>query len=130
MQLSLPRRSVEARIKGLEPAVCITINQWRKLNINQGFHVETWPNSVYNDNAPSHISSNFLWTATLWKKLFLQSSIQLFIRSSHLEMFLRKGVLITCTKFTGEHPCQSVISIKLFIFLVYINILELSSRMS
>ena len=28
-------------------------------------------------------------------------------------MFLGKGVLIICSKFTGEHPCQSVISVKL-----------------
>ena len=28
-------------------------------------------------------------------------------------MFLEKGVLKICTKFTGEHPCQSAISIKL-----------------
>ena len=28
-------------------------------------------------------------------------------------MFLRKGVLKICNKFTGEHPCGSVISIKL-----------------
>ena len=28
-------------------------------------------------------------------------------------MFLRKGVLKICSKFTGEHPCRSVISIKL-----------------
>ena len=28
-------------------------------------------------------------------------------------MFLRKGVLKTCSKFTGGHPCRSVISIKL-----------------
>ena len=28
-------------------------------------------------------------------------------------MFLRKGVQEICSKFTGEHPCQSVISIKL-----------------
>ena len=34
-------------------------------------------------------------------------------RSSHLEVFLRKGVLKICSKFTGEHPCQSVISIKI-----------------
>ena len=37
-------------------------------------------------------------------------------RSSHPEVFLRKGVLKTCSKFTGEHPCRSVISIK-FLFL-------------
>ena len=28
-------------------------------------------------------------------------------------MFLGKGVLKICRKFTGEHPCRSVISIKL-----------------
>ena len=29
------------------------------------------------------------------------------------EVFLGKGVLKICRKFTGEHPCQSAISIKL-----------------
>ena len=35
------------------------------------------------------------------------------IRSSRPEVFLGKGVLKICRKFTGEHPCRSVISIKL-----------------
>ena len=35
------------------------------------------------------------------------------IRSSRPEMFLGKGVLKIFSKFTGEHPCRSVISIKL-----------------
>ena len=34
-------------------------------------------------------------------------------RSSRPEVFLGKGVLKICSKFTGEHPCQSAISIKL-----------------
>ena len=34
-------------------------------------------------------------------------------RTSHLEVFLKKYVLKVCSKFTGEHPCQSAISIKL-----------------
>ena len=34
-------------------------------------------------------------------------------RSSHLEVFVGKGVLKICSKFTGEHPCRSAISIKL-----------------
>ena len=34
-------------------------------------------------------------------------------RSSHPEVFLEKGVLKICIKFTGEHPCRSAISIKL-----------------
>ena len=34
-------------------------------------------------------------------------------RSSHPEVFLREGVLVICSKFTGEHPRRSAISIKL-----------------
>ena len=34
-------------------------------------------------------------------------------RSSRPEVFLRKGVLKICSTFAGEHPCRSVISIKL-----------------
>ena len=33
-------------------------------------------------------------------------------RSSPSEVFLREGVLKICSKFTGEHPCRSAISIK------------------
>ena len=33
--------------------------------------------------------------------------------SSHPEVFLWKSVLKICSKFTGEHPCRSAISIKL-----------------
>ena len=34
-------------------------------------------------------------------------------RSSRPEVFLRKGILKICSKFTGERPCRSVILIKL-----------------
>ena len=34
-------------------------------------------------------------------------------RSCCTDMFLRKGPLKTCSKFTGEHPYRSAISIKL-----------------
>ena len=34
-------------------------------------------------------------------------------RSSHSEVFLRKGILKIYSKFTGQHPYRSVISIKL-----------------
>ena len=34
-------------------------------------------------------------------------------RSSHPKMFLWKGFLKICSKFTGEYPCRSVILIKL-----------------
>ena len=33
--------------------------------------------------------------------------------SSHPVMFLGKGILKICSKFSGEHPCRSTISIKL-----------------
>ena len=34
-------------------------------------------------------------------------------RSNYPEVFLRKCGLKACSKYTGEHPCQSAISIKL-----------------
>ena len=34
-------------------------------------------------------------------------------RSSYPDVLLVKGVLKICNQFTGEHPCRSVISIKL-----------------
>ena len=34
-------------------------------------------------------------------------------RSRRPELFLRKGILKICSKFTGEHPWRSVISTKL-----------------
>ena len=37
----------------------------------------------------------------------------LIFRSSHPEVFLENGVLKICSKFTGEQPYPSVISIKL-----------------
>ena len=35
------------------------------------------------------------------------------LRSSHQEVLLERRILKICSKFTGEHTCQSVISIKL-----------------
>ena len=42
-----------------------------------------------------------------WKPLFRS------FKSSHQDVFLRKGVVKISSKFTGEHPCRSAISIKL-----------------
>ena len=44
---------------------------------------------------------------------FLKSLWFHIFRSSRPEVFLVKGVLQICSKFTGEHSCQGVISIKL-----------------
>ena len=35
------------------------------------------------------------------------------VTGSHPEVLLENGVLKICSKFTGEHPCRSAISIKL-----------------
>ena len=40
-------------------------------------------------------------------------SINAIYKSSPPEVFLVKGVLKICSKFTGEHPCQSVISLEI-----------------
>ena len=41
-------------------------------------------------------------------------------RNRHPEVFLRKVVLKIYSKFTGEHPCRSVISIQLLCNLIEI----------
>ena len=45
------------------------------------------------------------------------------VGSSHPEVLLRKGVPKLYTKFAGEHPCRSVISIKLLC-----NFIEIALR--
>ena len=44
------------------------------------------------------------------------------VRSSHPEVFLGEGVLKICTKFTGEHPFRSVISIKFLNYFIEITL--------
>ena len=46
-------------------------------------------------------------------KLFACAEMNIIVRSSHPRVFLGKGVLKICSKFTGEHPCGRAISIKL-----------------
>ena len=53
-----------------------------------------------------------------------------FFRSSPPEVFLRKGVLKICSKFTGEHSFQSVISIKLQSNFIEITFRQGCSRVS
>ena len=49
-----------------------------------------------------------------FKYLFVTWVTQLqFQKQPRPEMFLRKGVLKIFSKFTGEHPCKSAVSIKL-----------------
>ena len=52
----------------------------------------------------------------------VKSNIENDDRSSPPEVFLEKGVLKLYRKFTGEHPCRSVISIKL----LFCNFIEIT----
>ena len=53
---------------------------------------------------------------------FLTQWLSLLDRSSRPEMFLVKGVLKICSKFRGEYPCRSVISIKLLCYFIEITL--------
>ena len=57
----------------------------------------------------NYLNVNELFTLLL--VLFKRANYLL--RSGHPEVFSVKGALKICSKFTGEHPCQSMISIKL-----------------
>ena len=50
-------------------------------------------------------------TGLLWKlnETYLRTSC---FRSSPAEVFIGKGVLKICSKFTGKHPCWNVVSVK------------------
>ena len=68
-------------------------------------------------NLPTNCLSVFgdfvgFWDVMHWRvrnKYFIST----FTRSSHPEVFLKKGILKIFSKFRGEHPCRCVISIKL-----------------
>ena len=57
-----------------------------------------------------------MWLSWPWKKVCLIFDLIeykiTFSRSKLLEVFLGKGVLKKCSKFTGEHPSQIKFSIK------------------
>ena len=61
---------------------------------------------------PSPFSNQVTLWIIFWGKIEKWQQIYVY-RSSHSEVFLRKGVRKICGKFTGEHPCRSAISIKL-----------------
>ena len=53
------------------------------------------------------------WVTLFSTSTWIPVAISTSYRSSRPDVFLRKGVLRICSKFTGEHPCRSVVSIKL-----------------
>ena len=58
----------------------------------------------------------------IYVNIFFTKCLSL-VSSSRPEVFLEKGVLKICSKFTGEHPCRSLISIKLLC-----NFIEITLR--
>ena len=50
---------------------------------------------------------------THWSISKMELSQKALSSKAALQVFLGKGVLKICSKFTGEHPCQSAISVKL-----------------
>ena len=62
-------------------------------------------------NSPYYIQDQVYWNNFIcfFYSIWLHQSL----RRSRPEVFLRKGVLKICSKFAGEYPCRSVISIKL-----------------
>ena len=82
-----------------------------------------YPRYLADSTASDYCKLNFYKKCVVrWKNVFLNfnsnsgserdSNTGVF-RSSPPEVFLGKDVLKICSKFPGEHPCRSVISIKL-----------------
>ena len=66
----------------------------------------------------------FIQPWSIWSWVRLTEFVDLnSYRSSHPEVFLEKGVLNICSKFAGEHPCRSAISINLLC-----NFIEIALR--
>ena len=58
----------------------------------------------------SYFFTSFV-SISLFSMIYVYFCLCLFgFRRSRSEVFLVKGVLKICSKFTGEHPCRSVIS--------------------
>ena len=49
----------------------------------------------------------------IYEESLVRKSWNIYIQKQLSRGVIRKGVLKICSKFTGEHPCRSVISIKL-----------------
>ena len=71
----------------------------------------------------------FLYINTLWLQRHCLGCITLMLsfRSSPPELFLGRGVLKICRKFTGEHLYRSAISIKLLWNFCYFRSFQASS---
>ena len=76
---------------------------------------------------PSHCF--FLHNRSRNGRILITTELEM-LRSNHPELFLEKGVLKICSKFTGEHPCWSVISVKLLYNFIEITLRHGCSRVN
>ena len=85
---------------------------WKSYQVSQAFYCSKDFVFVFN-----LVEASFFLNFNIPMKRHLNNSPHYFynrnFRSSRPEVFLGKDVLKICSKFTGEHPCRSVISIKL-----------------
>ena len=69
------------------------------------FYKLGWWNFCWNGLRNGKATSNLHF----WK---IGAEVEITFRSSHPELFLGKAILKICSKFIGEDPCRSAISIK------------------
>ena len=69
--------------------------------------------STFNSYLNAKSFNMFLTLWQLFEVRWFYFSVRCKVTSSLPEVFLKKGVPKICSKFTGEHPCQTVVSIKL-----------------
>ena len=62
--------------------------------------VKTWPILCWRE-VWMRIGNN-------WNDVWINSRVSAILRSSHQEVFWKKGVFKNFAKFTGKHPCQSL----------------------
>ena len=88
--------------------------------------VDLWSNRSDFTNLIYYKQKSCIWkyvffvTSTISQSLLGQAMPN--CRSSQPELFLGKGVLNICSKFTGQHPCRSTISTKLLCNFIEITI--------
>ena len=68
-----------------------------------------WNTCKHGDKVESWFEMRQYLLVTSKNNLFIAFRL---IRSSRTEVFLGKGVMKICSKFTGEHPCQSAILLR------------------
>ena len=99
MRNNSPRRQG----RGVAIFVCISID----------FGIVDTCSSIDNDNKAITIILKDSQYPTSISTIYVLPVCSIKYRSSRPDVFLGKGVLKICSKFTGEHPCRSAISIKL-----------------